>query len=162
MQIYYIFVVVLSLPIRYFEAPDIKRLVDNIIDQLGFSHVDPQFVYCFRSIGSRSRSTVARIHGLRRIWQNALHHPPAYIIEIISEKYDKLAKDEREKTPEKYTKQLFPPHGMGGEHKGFTVVEATSEQILNTVLLNSPEVTIRYVPIFESTKYIELYQKTKK
>ena len=79
----------------------------------------------------------------------------------VIEKYRQITK-EREKTPEKYTKQLFPPHGMGGEHRGFTVVEATSEQILNTVLLNSPEVKIRYVPIFESTKYIELYQNSKK
>ncbi len=51
---------------------------------------------------------------------------------------------------------------MGGEHKGFTVVEATSEQILNTVLVSSPVIKIKYVPIFESTNYIELYQKTKK
>ena len=90
--------VVLSVPIKYFEAPDVKRLVDNIIVQLGFFYVDSQFVYCFRSIGSKSRRIIARIHGLRRIWQKALHHPPAYIIEIISEQYDKLAEEEKEKT----------------------------------------------------------------
>ena len=87
-------------------------------------------------------------------------YPPENFDKVI-EKYRQLT-TAREKTPERYTKQLFPPHGMGGEHAGFTIVEATSEQILNTVLLYSPEVTLRYVPIFESTKYIELYQNAKK
>ena len=82
-------------------------------------------------------------------------------IDKVIEIYSQIQK-EREKDPKKFTKQLFPPHGMGGEHAGFTIVEATSEQILNTVLLYSPEVTLRYVPIFESTKYIELHQNTKK
>jgi hypothetical protein len=79
----------------------------------------------------------------------------------VIEKYRQLT-TEREKTPEKYTKQLFPPHGIGGEHNGFTVVEATSEQITNTVLLYSPEVTVSYVPIFESAKVIEQYLNMKK
>ena len=80
------------------EAPDVKRLVDEIVDSLDLFHIVPQFVYCYRSKGSKSKRTIARIHGLGRIWQEALKKPPAYIIEVISERYDKLSDEEKEKT----------------------------------------------------------------
>ncbi len=83
---------------EYFDAPDVRRLVDEIVDRLNLFHIVPQFVYCYRSKGSKSELTVARIHGLGRIWQKALLKPPAYIIEIISERYDNLKEEEKEKT----------------------------------------------------------------
>lgn len=43
--------------------------------------------------------TVARIHGLGKIWQETLNSPPAYIIiEVISERYDRLTEEEKDKT----------------------------------------------------------------
>jgi predicted metallopeptidase len=86
------------LSLKYEEAPDVKRLVDEIVDSLELFHVVPQFVYCYRSKGSKSKRTVARIHGLSRIWQEALVRPPAYVIEVISERYDRLSNKEKEKT----------------------------------------------------------------
>jgi predicted metallopeptidase len=90
--------VVEAMPIKYFEAPDVKRLVDEILDSLEFFNVVPQFVFCVRSRESKSRRTIARIHGLGRIWQEALRLAPSYVIEVISERYDKLSEDEKEKT----------------------------------------------------------------
>ena len=87
-----------SLTVKYVEAPDVERLVLEIADRLGLFHVVPQFVYCYRSEGSKSEFTVARIHGLGRIWQEALRRPPAYIIEVISERYDNLSPKEKERT----------------------------------------------------------------
>mgnify|MGYP006270485885 CR=1 FL=1 len=81
----------------YLEAPDVKRLVDEIVDSLGLFHVVPQFVYCYRSNGSKSKRTVARIHGLGKIWQEALRRPPTYVIELISELYDRLSDEERKR-----------------------------------------------------------------
>jgi predicted metallopeptidase len=52
------------LSLKYEEAPDVKRLVDEIVDSLELFHVVPQFVYCYRSKGSKSKRTVARIHGM--------------------------------------------------------------------------------------------------
>ncbi|MEM4704692.1 MAG: putative metallopeptidase [Candidatus Bathyarchaeia archaeon] len=86
------------MPIKYFEAPDVKRLVEEITNALDFFHVVPQFVYCYRSKGSSSARTVARIHGLGKIWQEALNLPPSYVIEVISERYDKMSPAEKEKT----------------------------------------------------------------
>jgi predicted metallopeptidase len=80
-----------NMPIEYFEAPGVHRLIREIAERLDFFHVVPQFVYCVRSKGSKSSRTVARIHGLGRIWQEVLRRPPSYIVEVISERYDKLA-----------------------------------------------------------------------
>lgn len=108
------------MPIEYFEAPDVKELADNIAEILGFFHVVPQFVYCVRSRGSQSRRVLARIHGLGRIWQEALRRPPAYVIEVISERYDKLSQVDKEKTI--IHELLHIPKGFTGgfrPHKGY-------------------------------------------
>ena len=57
------------MPIKYYDAPDIKRQVDAIASDLDFFHVVPQFVFCVRSRGSKAKRTIARIHGLGKIWQ---------------------------------------------------------------------------------------------
>ena len=111
---------VTSLTLEYVEAPDVKRLADEIADSLDLFHIVPQFVYCYRSKGSKSKRTVARIHGLGKIWQEALLKPPAYIIEVISELYDSLSEEEKEKTL--IHELLHIPKGFSGgfrPHKGY-------------------------------------------
>jgi len=85
-------------PITYSEAPDVKKMADEITEKLGFFHVVPQFVFCIRSKGSASRRTIARIHGLGKVWQETLNLPSAYVIEVISERYDKFTQEDKEKT----------------------------------------------------------------
>jgi len=111
---------VADLRLKYMEALDVKILVDEIMDCLDFFHIVPQFLYCYRSKGSRSKRTIARIHGLGRIWQDALRKPPAYVIEVISERYDKLSDTDREKTL--IHELLHIPKGFSGgfrPHKGY-------------------------------------------
>jgi len=106
--------------LKYVEAPDVKRLVNEIVDNLDLFHVVPQFVYCYRSKGSKSKLTVARIHGLGKIWQEALLKPPSYVIEVISERYDRLSEEEKEKTL--IHELLHIPKGFSGgfrPHKGY-------------------------------------------
>ena len=86
-----------KLPLKYVEAPDVKMLVDEIIDRLDLFHVVPQSVHCYRSKGSKSKRIIARIHGFGKIWQKALGLPPAYVIEVLSERYDKLCQEDKEK-----------------------------------------------------------------
>jgi len=108
------------LPIRYTGAADVKKLADEIIDRLGLFHVVPQFVFCFRSTGSTSKRTIARIHGLGKIWQEALNLPPSYTIEVISERYDRLSQTGKEKTI--IHELLHVPRGFAGgfrPHKGY-------------------------------------------
>jgi predicted metallopeptidase len=108
------------LSLRYEEAPDVRRLVNEIVDSLDLFHVVPQFVYCYRSKGSKSRITVARIHGLNRIWQEVLLRSPAYVVEVISEQYDKLSDEAKEKIL--IHELLHIPRGFSGgfrPHKGY-------------------------------------------
>jgi len=83
--------------IRYYEALDVKEMVERIIAELGFNHIELNDTYCFRSLGSKSKRTVARIHSLGKLWQKALNTRPSYLIEVISERYDRLSRDEKEK-----------------------------------------------------------------
>jgi len=109
-----------GLTLEYAEAPDIKRLVDELVDSLDLFYIVPQFVYCYRSMGSESKRTIARIHGLGRIWQDALRRPPAYVIEVISERYDQLSQEEKEKTM--IHELLHIPKGFTGgfrPHRGY-------------------------------------------
>jgi len=108
------------LTLEYIEAPDVKKLVDEMIDSLDLFHVVPQFVHCYRSRGSKSKRIIARIHGLGSIWQEALRRPSAYVIEVISEQYDKLSDEEKEKTL--IHELLHIPNGFSGgfrPHKGY-------------------------------------------
>jgi len=108
------------LPIEYVDAPDVKKLTDEIVTCLDFFHVVPQFVFCFRSRGSVSERVIARIHGLGKIWQEALNMAPSYVIEVISERYDRLSETDKEKTI--IHELLHIPHGFAGgfrPHKGY-------------------------------------------
>ena len=109
-----------KLPLKYLEAPDVKMLADEIIERMDFSHVVPQCVYCFRSTGSKSRRIIARIHGFGKIWQKALGLPPTYVIEVLSERYDKLCQEDKEKTV--IHELMHIPRGFKGgfrPHKGY-------------------------------------------
>jgi len=110
----------LIMPIKYYSAPDIKKQVDEISSDLELFHVVPQFVFCVRSKGSKAKRTIARIHGLGKIWQGVLNIPPSYTIEVISEIYDKMSKEEKEKTL--IHELLHIPGGFSGgfrPHKGY-------------------------------------------
>ena len=108
------------MPIKYFPASDIKKQVDAIASDLDLFHIVPQFVFCVRSKGSKARRTIARIHGLGKIWQEVLNRPPSYTIEVISEIYDKMSEEEKEKTL--IHELLHIPGGFSGgfrPHKGY-------------------------------------------
>jgi len=84
--------------INYREDPEIKANVLSIIKKLNMSHIDPKRVICIRSCGTKSKRVVARCHVLPRIMQEALKIKPHYVIEVISERFDKLSEEEKIKT----------------------------------------------------------------
>ncbi len=104
--------------IEYFDAPDIEQRVDEITELLRFDHVRPGNVHCVRSRGSQAARTIARIHGLGRVWQRALGLEPTYIIEVIAERFDRLPAEGQDRTL--VHELLHIPRGFGGGFRHHT------------------------------------------
>ena len=106
--------------IEYFDAPDIKERTLQIIYLLKFDHIKLDRVHFIRSRGSKSERTIARIHGLGRIWQEALIMEPTYILEVIHELFDFAPREIQDKTL--IHEVLHIPHGFKGgfrHHKNY-------------------------------------------
>ena len=83
--------------IKYEQADDLQ-LITSEIAMLLFPHVKMDSVVCLRSFGSTSRGTIARCHALGKAMQIALGRKGFYLIEVISERFDKLSEVDRLKT----------------------------------------------------------------
>ena len=83
--------------IKYKIAEDIMARIYDLVKILGHDHVRLSGVYAIRSYGSQSRGTLARCHALSKIWQLALGIKAVYIIEVISERFDKMSREEQDK-----------------------------------------------------------------
>ena len=98
--------------IKYERASDIQERARKIVNKLKMDHIDLSRVWFIRSSGSESRYTLARIHVLPRIMQKALGIPAQYVIEIISEKFDRL--DDEEQTKTIIHELMHIPESFGG------------------------------------------------
>jgi predicted metallopeptidase len=108
------------LMIQYDLAGDIDSRVKEILRKLKMTHIDETRLICLRSKGSASRRVIARCHGLSRIMQLALDTQPHYVIEVLSEKFDQLSKEDQTKVL--IHEILHIPHSFGGgfrAHKPF-------------------------------------------
>lgn len=101
--------------VRYENAEDVKRLAEEIVTTLEMDYIDLKRVAFVRSFGTKTNA-VARCHGLGRIWQHALGIKAHYVIEIISEKFDKLSQEEKEKVI--IHELLHIPKSFGGGLRG--------------------------------------------
>jgi len=81
---------------RYEFAPDIQKIAEEI-SVLLFPHIKTGRVKCFRSYGTSSRRTIARCHTIGKIMQKAMSIPAFYVLEFLSERFDKSDKEEQTK-----------------------------------------------------------------
>ncbi|OGI12236.1 hypothetical protein A3K64_02825 [Candidatus Micrarchaeota archaeon RBG_16_36_9] len=101
---------------KYENDIEITDIIKDIITKLNLDHVKIENIFCVRSHGSKSRRTVARIHGLSRIMQKAMSIKAVYVIEIISENFDKLSHEDKIKTI--IHEIMHIPHNFGGGFRG--------------------------------------------
>jgi predicted metallopeptidase len=73
-------------------APDVARDVVDLVDLLGFEHIDSARVHCRRSRGSTA-DAYARIWELPGMWQTVLEVRPQYVIEVLAEHFDDLDRE---------------------------------------------------------------------
>lgn len=82
---------------KYEPAPDIKKQVDILIEQLNFTYIIPQNIHCIRSLDAKTRA-IARIWGMSRLFKEVAGLEPHYIIEVNTKRFDKLPPREKIKT----------------------------------------------------------------
>jgi predicted metallopeptidase len=79
---------------RYEFAEDLQEIASDV-SKLLFPHVDLSNVKCLRSYGTSSRGTIARCHGLNKVMQKAIGIKAVYVLEFLSERFDKMDKEEQ-------------------------------------------------------------------
>ena len=72
------------------KATDIQTKLKVVLKNGPYGHIKASRIFCFRSYGSTARAR-ARIWAFPKIWQLALNIEPAYVIEVLSEKFDNLS-----------------------------------------------------------------------
>jgi predicted metallopeptidase len=77
------------------EANDIKQRTEDLIQKLDLEWLKYGRIFFYRSTGSTARA-YARTWGLPRLWQTVLTVEPAYIVEVISEHFDKLSQRQQD------------------------------------------------------------------
>ena len=77
-------------------APDVEAKVKEIVDVLSYGHINEFRLICMRSKNAKA-GAYARIWNLPDIWQKALNVGTFYVIEVLSQHYDKLSSEEKEK-----------------------------------------------------------------
>lgn len=105
---------------EWMKAKDIEISIQAIVKKLNLDHIDYKKIICFRSYGSSSRAR-ARIWSFPKVWQLALNLGPYYVIEVLSQFFDKLSKDDQTRVlihellhiPKNFSGSLLPHRGRG-------------------------------------------------
>ncbi len=114
--------------IRYEIADDIQERFADIVQTLNLDHIDVDKVVCIRSYGSSTRRVVARCHGMSKVLQIAMRIKAFYVLEFLSERFDKLDDKEQEKTI--IHELMHIPKNFGG---GFRHHDHVSEENITSI-----------------------------
>ena len=104
---------------RYEFAPEIQTKAEEI-SKLLFPHIKIENVKCYKSYGTSSKRTIARCHALGKLMQKAIARKAFYVLEFLSERFDKL--NEEEKTKVVIHELMHIPKTFGGGFKHHNVV----------------------------------------
>jgi len=111
---------------RYEFAEDIQRKAEEISRML-FPHVDLSNVKCYRSYGTSSRGTIARCHGLNKVMQKAIGIKAVYVLEFLSERFDRLDSEEKIKIIIHELMHIPKSFGGGFKHHNFVTVRKVNK-----------------------------------
>ncbi|MEK6757667.1 MAG: putative metallopeptidase [Nanoarchaeota archaeon] len=103
---------------KYEFAFDLQRIAEDISSRL-FPHIRMSNVKCLRSYGTSSRGTIARCHALGKLMQKAMMTQAFYALEFLSERFDKLDKEEQIKVIIHELMHIPKSFGGGFKHHDF-------------------------------------------
>lgn len=118
---------------KYEIANDLKEKSIEIIKKLNLSIKEEDF-FCVRSYGSSTKRTIARCHGTSKVLQLVLNIKPVYVLEFISERFDKL--NEKEKIKIIIHELMHIPKNKGGGFRHHNFVNEKSVNKLYEKYLN--------------------------
>ena len=109
------------MPIKYERGDDLKKIAREIVEKLGWVHVDLDNVGFIRSHGSKSRGVIARCHALGKAMQLGMNRQKSfYVLEFISKRFDTLSQEEQIKVI--IHELMHIPKTFGGGFKHHNVV----------------------------------------
>lgn len=79
---------------KYEFAGDLQQKAEEISLSI-FPYIPMDRVKCLRSYGTSSRGTIARCHGLNKVMQKVLGIKAVYVLEFLSERFDKMSQEEQ-------------------------------------------------------------------
>ena len=82
---------------KYEPSQDLDDRIRDLVSTLGLDYIEINKVASFRSYGTNSRRIIARCHGLPKVMQLGLKTDPFYVIEVISERFDKMEYEDQTK-----------------------------------------------------------------
>lgn len=103
---------------KYEFADDIQKRAEEIV-RLMFPYIKMSNVKCFRSYGTSSRGTIARCHGLGKVFQKALNIEAHYVLEFLSERFDKFPEEEKIRIIMHELMHIPKSFGGGFKHHNF-------------------------------------------
>jgi len=112
---------------KYEFALDIQKKAEEIAKIL-FPHVQLNNVRCYRSYGTSSKRIIARCHALGKLMQKAMDRQAFYVLEFLSERFDKF--DEEEKTKIIIHELMHIPKCFGGGFKHHNVVTEKNVEMM--------------------------------
>lgn len=118
---------------------EIKKRVKALVNNLEMDWINVDDIYFVNSTNSSSRA-YARIWGLSRIWQIVLKEKPKYIIEVLSQRFNKLTQKEKDKVllhelahiPKNFSGSLLPHIRKRGKRNFHDRVETLFKRYLNS------------------------------
>ncbi len=118
---------------RYSFSAEWTEEARGIVKKLGFNYIPLDRLACVVSTGTKTRRVIARIHTLGKVMQLGMRQRPFYVIELISERFEKQSREEQLKTL--IHELLHIPHSFGGgfrhhkPHVGSKSVEAAFQKL---------------------------------
>ena len=104
---------------RYEYAFDLQQIAEDVSYRM-FPHVKVDRIKCFRSYGTSTRGTIARCHALGKIMQLAMAIDAFYVLEFLTEKFEKLSYEEKVKVV--IHELMHIPESFGGGFKHHDIV----------------------------------------
>jgi len=118
---------------KYYPAFDMELKTKEIIRTLRMQHVREDRIACFNSKGTSTKNIIARCHGLSKIQQLGLKTEPFYVIEFISENFEKL--DDSEKIKTIIHELMHIPNNFGGGFRHHDIVNRKSVEKMYKIYL---------------------------